>query len=112
MLRCCTSLGCGHRGHYSYQNNSPDFVKSFDQLWSELNDKVAANDPNSDSVKLVNQGVHAVGKKVVEEASEAWMACEHENKDRAAEEISQLLYQTQLLMLAANVSIDDVYKKL
>ena len=81
-------------------------MKSFDQLWSELNDKVSINDPNSASVKLVNQGIHAVGKKVVEEASEAWMACEHEDKDRAAEEISQLL------MLAANVSIDDVYKKL
>ena len=87
-------------------------MKSFDQLWSELNGKVSINDPNSASVKLVNQGIHAVGKKVVEEASEAWMACEHEDKDRAAEEISQLLYQTQLLMLAANVSIEDVYKKL
>ena len=87
-------------------------MKSFDQLWSELNDKVSTNDPNSTSVKLVSQGIHAVGKKVVEEASEAWMACEHEDKERAAEEISQLLYQTQLLMLAANVSIDDVYKKL
>ena len=87
-------------------------MKSFDQLWSELNDKVSINDPNSASVKLVNQGIHAVGKKVVEEASEAWMACEHEDKERAAEEISQLLYQTQLLMLAANVSIDDVYRKL
>ena len=87
-------------------------MKSFDQLWSELNDKVSTNDLNSASVKLVNQGIHAVGKKVVEEASEAWMACEHEDKDRAAEEISQLLYQTQLLMLASNVSIDDVYKKL
>ncbi len=60
----------------------------------------------------MNQGVHAVGKKVVEEASEAWMACEHEDKNRAAEEISQLIYQTQLLMLAANVSLEDVYKKL
>ena len=43
-------------------------MKSFDQLWSELNDKVSINDPNSASVKLVNQGIHAVGKKVVEEA--------------------------------------------
>jgi phosphoribosyl-ATP pyrophosphohydrolase len=77
-----------------------------------LSDKVEKNDSNSASVKLVNQGVHAVGKKVVEEASEAWMACEHEDKNRAAEEISQLIYQTQLLMLAANVSLDDVYKKL
>ncbi|MFM1986505.1 MAG: phosphoribosyl-ATP pyrophosphatase [Actinomycetota bacterium] len=87
-------------------------MKSFEQLWTELNNKVAANDENSSSVKLVNQGVHAVGKKVVEEASEAWMACEHEGKERAAEEISQLLYQTQLLMLAAKINIDDVYKKL
>ncbi len=87
-------------------------MKSFEQLWTELSDKVEKNDSNSASVKLVNQGVHAVGKKVVEEASEAWMACEHEDKDRAAEEISQLIYQTQLLMLAANVSLEDVYKKL
>ena len=87
-------------------------MKSFEQLWTELSDKVEKNDSNSTSVKLVNQGVHAVGKKVVEEASEAWMACEHEDKNRAAEEISQLIYQTQLLMLAANVSLDDVYKKL
>jgi phosphoribosyl-ATP pyrophosphohydrolase len=87
-------------------------VKSFEQLWTELSEKVEKNDSNSASVKLVNQGVHAVGKKVVEEASEAWMACEHEDKNRAAEEISQLIYQTQLLMLAANVSLDDVYKKL
>ena len=87
-------------------------MKSFEQLWTELSDKVEKNDSNSASVKLVNQGVHAVGKKVVDEASEAWMACEHEDKSRAAEEISQLIYQTQLLMLAANVSLDDVYKKL
>jgi len=87
-------------------------VKSFEQLWTELSDKVEKSDSNSASVKLVKQGVHAVGKKVVEEASEAWMACEHEDKNRAAEEISQLIYQTQLLMLAANVSLDDVYKKL
>lgn len=87
-------------------------MKSFEQLWTELSDKVEKNDSNSASVKLVNQGVHAVGKKVVEEASEAWMACEHEDRNRAAEEISQLIYQTQLLMLAANVSLDDVYKKL
>lgn len=87
-------------------------MKTFDQLWQELSEKVANNDENSGSVKLINQGVHAVGKKVVEEASEAWMACEHENKERAAEEISQLLYQAQLLMFAAKVDIQDVYKKL
>ena len=87
-------------------------MKTFDQLWEELNEKVNSQDPNSSTVKLVNHGVHQVGKKVVEEASEAWMACEHESKDRAAEEISQLIYQTQVLMLASGIKLDDVYKKL
>ena len=87
-------------------------MKTFDELWRELSDKVATADPASSTVSHISAGVHQVGKKVVEEAAESWMACEHENKDRAAEEISQLIYQTQLLMLAAKVSIDDVYKKL
>jgi len=87
-------------------------MKNFDQLWEELNEKVNSQDPNSSTVKLVNDGVHQVGKKVVEEASEAWMACEHESKDRAAEEISQLIYQTQVLMLASGIKLDDVYRKL
>jgi len=87
-------------------------MKTFDQLWEELNEKVNSQDPNSSTVKLVNDGVHQVGKKVVDEASEAWMACEHESKDRAAEEISQLIYQTQVLMLASGIKLDDVYRKL
>lgn len=87
-------------------------MKTFEQLWQELNDKVNSQDSNSSTVKSVNDGVHQVGKKVVEEASEAWMACEHESKERAAEEISQLIYQTQVLMLASGVKLEDVYKKL
>lgn len=87
-------------------------MKTFDQLWQELNSKIDNHDSNSSTVKMVNKGVHEVGKKVVEEASEAWMACEHETKDRAAEEISQLLYQIQVLMLASGIKLDDVYRKL
>ena len=87
-------------------------MKTFDELWAELASKVAANDANSQSVAHVAQGVHAVGKKVVEEAAEAWMASEFESSERAAEEISQLLYQIQALMLAKGVSLDDVYRKL
>lgn len=87
-------------------------MKTFDELWAELSAKVAAGDPDSGTVQHVAAGVHAVGKKVVEEAAEVWMAAEHESKERAAEEISQLLYQIQALMLAKNISIDDVYKTL
>lgn len=87
-------------------------MKTFDQLFAELSAKVAAGDTASGTVTAINAGVHAVGKKVVEEAAEAWMAAEHESKARAAEEISQLLYWTQALMLAADVTLEDVYGEL
>ena len=87
-------------------------MKTFDDLHAELTAKVAAADPSSGTVVLLSGGVHAVGKKVVEEAAEAWMAAEHEGPERAAEEISQLLYHAQVLMIAAGVSLSDVYEHL
>lgn len=87
-------------------------MKSFDALWDELNQKVQSADTSSSTVSHVASGVHSVGKKVVEEAAEAWMACEFETDERAAEEISQLLYQVQALMLARGIKIEDVYRKL
>jgi phosphoribosyl-ATP pyrophosphohydrolase len=87
-------------------------MKTFDELWAELSAKVAAGDPESGTVRLLAGGVHAVGKKVVEEASESWMAAEHEGPERTAEEIAQLLYNAQVLMLAAGVDLNDVYAKL
>jgi len=87
-------------------------VKSFDGLWAELSAKVAAGAAGSGTVEAVGRGVHEVGKKVVEEAAEAWMAAEHEGADRAAEEIAQLLYHVQVLMLARGIELDDVYAQL
>ena len=87
-------------------------VKTFDALFAELSAKVAAGDPASGTVAAVRGGVHAVGKKVVEEAAESWMAAEHEGPERTAEEISQLLYQAQVLMLAAGIGLEDVYRHL
>ena len=87
-------------------------MKSFEDLWNELSAKVEAGDPRSGTVDAVRHGVHQVGKKVVEEAAEAWMAAEHEGTERAAEEISQLLYHVQVLMLARGITLDDVYRKL
>ncbi len=87
-------------------------MKTFDQLFAELSAKVASGDSTSGTVTAINSGVHSVGKKVVEEAAEAWMAAEHESKERAAQEISQLIYWTQALMLASDVSLEDVYREL
>ncbi len=87
-------------------------TKDFDGLYAELAAKLAAEDPASGTVRAVREGVHAAGKKVVEEAAESWMAAEHEGKERAAEEISQLLYHAQVLMLATGIELDDVYAHL
>ena len=87
-------------------------MKTFDELWEELAAKAAERTPGSRTVALLEGGVHAVGKKVVEEAAEAWMAAEHESPERAAEEISQLLYHTQVLMLARGLTLADVYRHL
>jgi phosphoribosyl-ATP pyrophosphohydrolase len=87
-------------------------VKTFDELYAELSAKAAAGTPGSSTVAALAQGVHFIGKKVVEEAAESWMAAEHESPQRAAEEISQLLYQAQVLMLALGLTLEDVYRHL
>ncbi len=87
-------------------------MKTFDELFAELSEKVAAGDPSSGTVRAVRDGVHAAGKKVVEEAAEAWMAAEHESEERTAEEVSQLLYRVQVLMLTRGLTLDDVYAHL
>lgn len=87
-------------------------MKTFEELWAELNHKVATRPEGSRTVAEVDAGVHQIGKKLVEEAAESWMAAEHEGNDRTAEEISQLLYHAQVLMIAAGISLDDVYAHL
>ena len=87
-------------------------MKTFDQLFAELTDKAAARPAGSGTVAELDAGVHAIGKKIVEEAAEVWMAAEHEGQARTAEEISQLLYHLQVLMLASDISLVDVYAHL
>lgn len=85
------------------------FVKTFEQLHAELSDKAATRPQGSGTVAELDAGVHAIGKKIVEEAAEVWIAAEYEGSARTAEEISQLLYHIQVMMLASDVSLDDVY---
>ena len=87
-------------------------MKTFDELWTELSEKARSRPEGSGTVEELDAGVHFIGKKLVEEAAESWMAAEHEGKDRAAEEISQLLYHAQVLMIASGITLDDVYSYL
>ena len=87
-------------------------VKTFEELFAELGDRAGTRPAGSATVAALDAGVHTIGKKILEEAGEVWMAAEHESDDALAGEISQLLYWTQVLMIARGVTLDDVYGKL
>lgn len=87
-------------------------VKTFEDLFAELGDRARTGPADSTTVAALDGGVHALGKKLLEEAGEVWLAAEHESNDALAEEISQLLYWTQVLMISRGLSLDDVYRKL
>ncbi|MCI2239070.1 phosphoribosyl-ATP diphosphatase [Paenibacillus sp. TRM 82003] len=87
-------------------------MKTFDGLFAELTDKARTRPAGSGTVLELDAGVHAIGKKVVEEAAEVWMAAEHESAERTAEEVSQLLYHLQVLMISRGLTLDDVYAHL
>lgn len=94
------------RGEY------PGGVKDFEALFAELTEKARTRPGGSGTVRELDAGVHQIGKKIVEEAAEVWMACEHETQEDAAMEISQLLYHLQVMMVAKGISLEDVYRQL
>ena len=87
-------------------------MKTFDDLFIELREKAETRPEGSGTVRELDAGVHAIGKKIVEEAAEVWMAAEFQSDAEAAEEISQLLYHLQVMMIAKGLSLADVYRHL
>jgi phosphoribosyl-ATP pyrophosphohydrolase len=85
-------------------------MKTFETLWAELSEKALTRQEGSGTVAALDAGIHSIGKKILEEAGEVWLAAEHESDEALAEEISQLIYHLQTLMLARGLSINDVYK--
>ncbi|MCC4305143.1 phosphoribosyl-ATP diphosphatase [Rhodococcus sp. 1.20] len=87
-------------------------VKTFESLFAELTERAATRPEGSGTVAALDAGVHAQGKKVIEEAGEVWIAAEYQSDEQLAEEISQLLYWTQVLMVGRGLTLEDVYRHL
>jgi len=85
-------------------------MKTFESLWSELENIALKRPEGSGTVRALDAGLHSIGKKILEEAGEVWLAAEHESDEALAEEISQLIYHLQTLMLARGLTINDIYK--
>jgi phosphoribosyl-ATP pyrophosphohydrolase len=87
-------------------------MKKFEELFAELKAKAESGDPQSGTVRMLQKGKHAIGKKIIEEAGEVWMAAEYQSKEETAEEISQLFYHLQTMMIACDLDLEDVYRYL
>lgn len=87
-------------------------MKNFDQLWEELSERAIRRPEGSGTVVALDAGLHAMGKKIIEEAGEVWLAAEHESDEALALEISQLIYRLQIVMLARGISPTDIYRVL
>lgn len=87
-------------------------MKSFEDLWLELSEVAIQRPEGSGTVAALDAGVHTIGKKILEEAGEVWLAAEHESDDALAQEISQLLYHVQTMMLARGLKLSDIYRYL
>lgn len=87
-------------------------MKNFDELFAELSEKAVTRPEGSGTVAQLDAGVHAIGKKIVEEAAEVWMAAEYQTDQETAEEISQLVYHLQVLMVAKGLTPADIWRHL
>ena len=87
-------------------------MKNFDELFAELAEKSQSRPVGSSTVDALESGIHAMGKKIIEEAGEVWLAAEHESNDALALEISQLIYRLQVVMVARGLTPYDIYKVL
>lgn len=87
-------------------------VKTFDSLFAELLNRTTNREPGSGTVEALDKGIHSLGKKIIEEAGEVWLAAEYQSDEELSEEISQLIYWVQVVMLARGLTPEDIYKKL
>lgn len=87
-------------------------MKTFEELFAELADKAQTRPAGSGTVAALDSGIHTLGKKIIEEAGEVWLAAEHESDESLGEEISQLVYWLQVMMIKRGLTLDDVYRHL
>lgn len=87
-------------------------MKTFDELFAELADKAQTRPEGSGTVAALDQGVHTLGKKIIEEAGEVWLAAEHESDESLSEELSQLVYWLQVMMIKRGLTPADIYRYL
>ena len=85
---------------------------TFDEICEVTKSRRLEMPPGKSTTALFEKGAHAIGKKLVEEAAESWMAARYEGKDAVALELSQVLYYVACMMAEMGVTKEEVFGKL
>ena len=85
---------------------------TFEEMFALAKQRREEMPPGSSTTALFGGGEHAIGKKLVEEAAESWMAARFEGHDALALELSQVLYYVACMMAQKGVSLEEVYARL
>ena len=85
---------------------------TFEEIYALVKERKEKMPEGKSTTELFKKGAHGIGKKLVEEAAESWMAARYESKDALALELSQTLYYAACMMAEKEISLEEVYAKL
>ena len=85
---------------------------TFEEMFAMAVSRKAQMPAGSSTAELFRGGPHAIGKKLVEEAAESWMAARFESEAALAGELAQVLYYVACMMAEKGISLEDVYREL
>ena len=85
---------------------------TFEEICALAVSRKAEMPEGSATARLFEGGAHAIGKKLVEEAAESWMAARFETSEALAGELAQVLYYVACMMAEKDITLEDVYATL
>jgi phosphoribosyl-ATP pyrophosphohydrolase len=85
---------------------------TFEEICTLAASRKAEMPAGSSTAELFRGGPHAIGKKLVEESAESWMAARYESAEALAGELAQVLYYVACMMAEKGLRPDQVYRTL
>jgi phosphoribosyl-ATP pyrophosphohydrolase len=85
---------------------------TFEEIYALAKERKEKMPEGRSTTELFKKGSHGIGKKLVEEAAESWMAARFEGKEALALELSQTLYYVACMMAENGLSLEDVYSRI
>ena len=89
-----------------------EVLMTFEEMYALACQRKKEMPEGKGTTELFKKGPHGIGKKLVEEAAESWMAARFESHDAQCLELSQVLYYVAVMMAEKGIKLEEVYAKL